>query len=99
MEVITWQKQQGRNKYGLSGVGEDSEKNGLAGEEFPEQEIVGLTSDRRLDLRTQLEDMGHNVVATGSHRVFWKSTAFCSECVLECRVACRQLVGETKIGV
>lgn len=32
MEVITWQKQQGRNKDGLSGVGEDSEKNGLAEE-------------------------------------------------------------------
>lgn len=46
MEVITWQKQQGRNKDGLSGVGEDSEKNGLAEEEFPEQEIVGLTNIR-----------------------------------------------------
>lgn len=72
MEVITWQKQQGGNKYG---VGEDSEKNGLAGEEFPKQEIVGLTSGRRLDLKTQLEDLGHNVMATGSYYVFWSRRA------------------------
>lgn len=75
MEVITWQKQQGRNKYGIWGAGEDSEKNSLAGEEFPKQEIVGLTSGRRLDLKTQLEDLGHNGLATESYCVFWSRRA------------------------
>lgn len=75
MEVITWQKQQGRNKYRIWEVGEDGEKNGLAGEEFPKQERVRLTSGKRLDLKSQLEDLGHNVMATGSHCVFWSGRA------------------------
>lgn len=58
MEVITWQKQQGRNKYRIWGVGEDGEKNGLAGEEFPKQETVRLTSGKRLDLKTPVRGFG-----------------------------------------
>lgn len=58
MEVITWQKQQGRNKYRIWGAGEDGEKNGLAGEEFPKQETVRLTSGKRLDLKTPVRRFG-----------------------------------------